>query len=91
MRLPTLRFRGKVMLGFAVVLAITVVGILALGVYPNWFQDVASKGQPRRGISSPLGIVPASARNLPEHADASQCIGLVRVRGGSNDMQVRSI
>jgi NADH-quinone oxidoreductase subunit N len=50
-----------------VVLAITVVGILALGVYPNWFQDVASKGQPRRGMSSPLGIVPASARNLPEH------------------------
>jgi NADH-quinone oxidoreductase subunit N len=30
------------------VLGVTVVGILVLGVYPNWFQDVASKGQPRR-------------------------------------------
>jgi NADH-quinone oxidoreductase subunit N len=30
------------------VLAITVIGILILGVYPNWFQDVASKGLPRR-------------------------------------------
>jgi NADH-quinone oxidoreductase subunit N len=27
-------------------LAITVVGILALGVYPNWMQRVASKGHP---------------------------------------------
>ncbi|HJQ21575.1 MAG TPA: NADH-quinone oxidoreductase subunit N [Gemmatimonadaceae bacterium] len=30
------------------VLAVTVIGILILGVYPNWFQDVASKGLPRR-------------------------------------------
>ena len=29
------------------VLAVTVVGILVLGVYPNWYQSVASKGLPR--------------------------------------------
>ena len=29
------------------VLAVTVIGILALGVYPNWFQAVANKGSPR--------------------------------------------
>jgi NADH-quinone oxidoreductase subunit N len=29
------------------VLAVTVVGILVLGVYPNWFQRVASKGFPQ--------------------------------------------
>src|SRR5206468_1740706 len=40
------------------VLAVTVVGILALGVYPNWFQDIASKGIPR-------GIPPSAAYLRP--------------------------
>ena len=48
-----------------VVLAVTVFGILALGVYPNWFQDVASKGQPRRTLAPPLGIRPASEMLTP--------------------------
>jgi NADH-quinone oxidoreductase subunit N len=54
-----------------VVLAVTVVGILALGVYPNWFQDVASKGQPRRAMAPPLGIRPAS-EVLQPHADRDE-------------------
>jgi NADH-quinone oxidoreductase subunit N len=48
-----------------VVLAVTVVGILVLGVYPNWFQRVASKGWPRRERPSMMGeqpTLPAAAR-----------------------------
>ena len=40
-----------------VVLAVTVVGILVLGVYPNWFQRVASKGLPRRESPARLGTL----------------------------------
>ena len=43
-----------------VVLAVTVVGILVLGVYPNWFQQVASKGAPRRE-SAGIGLSPTAA------------------------------
>ena len=39
-----------------VVLAVTVVGILVLGVYPNWFQSVASKGAPRRESAAMIGL-----------------------------------
>lgn len=38
------------------VLAIAVLGILALGVYPNWMQDVASKGWPRLESASLVGL-----------------------------------
>jgi NADH-quinone oxidoreductase subunit N len=38
------------------VLAVTVLGILALGVYPNWMQDVASKGWPRVEAASLIGM-----------------------------------
>ena len=39
-----------------VVLAVTVAGILILGVYPNWFQSVASKGFPQVEESSIEGF-----------------------------------
>ena len=39
-----------------VVLAVSIVGILVLGVYPNWFQDVASKGHPAIGPASIHGM-----------------------------------
>jgi NADH-quinone oxidoreductase subunit N len=47
-----------------VVLAVTVVAILVLGVYPNWFQEVASKGSPRRENSTMIGLsqTPLSGR-----------------------------
>ena len=45
-----------------VVLAVSVVGILILGVYPNWVQNVASKGAPRRQPLSTLDIRPAPER-----------------------------
>ena len=38
------------------VLVVTVVGILVLGVYPNWMQDVASKGWPRIEGASLIGM-----------------------------------
>jgi len=38
------------------VLAVTVIGILILGVYPNWIQDIASKGAPRRLPPSTVGV-----------------------------------
>ena len=38
------------------VLAVAVLSILALGVYPNWVQDVASKGWPRLEAPSFLGM-----------------------------------
>ena len=38
------------------VLAVTVAGILVLGVYPNWFQRVASKGLPQVEESSIVGF-----------------------------------
>ena len=41
-----------------VVLAVTVVGILILGVYPNWVQSVASKGHPRLEPVSAFGFRP---------------------------------
>ena len=44
-----------------VVLAVTVVGILVLGVYPNWFQQVASKGAPRRESAGMIGLSPTAA------------------------------
>jgi NADH-quinone oxidoreductase subunit N len=37
------------------VLAVTVVGILVLGVYPNWVQRVAAKGRPRVESASMVG------------------------------------
>ena len=45
-----------------VVLAVTVMGILVLGVYPNWIGDVASKGLPRRVAPSAVGVSPAAFR-----------------------------
>lgn len=39
-----------------VVLALTVAGILVLGVYPNWVQRVASKGLPRVESASMVGL-----------------------------------
>jgi NADH:ubiquinone oxidoreductase subunit 2 (subunit N) len=42
------------------VLAVSVVGILILGVYPNWVQNVASKGAPRRLPPASLSISPAN-------------------------------
>ena len=44
-----------------VVFAVTVVGILVLGVYPNWFQQVASKGAPRREGAATIGLSPTAA------------------------------
>ena len=44
------------------VLAVSVVGILILGVYPNWVQNVASKGAPRRLPPASLSISPANDR-----------------------------
>jgi len=44
-----------------VVLAVTVVAILVLGVYPNWFQQVASKGAPRRESAGMIGLSPTAA------------------------------
>ena len=38
------------------VLAVTVAGILVLGVYPNWFQRVAAKGLPQIEESSMVGL-----------------------------------
>lgn len=38
------------------VLALSIVGILVLGVYPNWFQRVASKGYPAIGPGSIQGF-----------------------------------
>lgn len=38
------------------VLAITVMSILALGVYPNWVHRVAIKGLPRVTQASPVGL-----------------------------------
>jgi NADH-quinone oxidoreductase subunit N len=38
------------------VLAITVGGILVLGVYPNWVHRVAAKGLPRVEEASPVGL-----------------------------------
>ncbi|HEY8176745.1 MAG TPA: NADH-quinone oxidoreductase subunit N [Gemmatimonadaceae bacterium] len=43
-----------------VVLAVTVGGILVLGVYPNWIQQVASKGMPRRENPAAVGLSPTS-------------------------------
>jgi NADH-quinone oxidoreductase subunit N len=43
------------------VLAVTVIGILVIGVYPNWFQRVASKGVPRRESISAIGMPPTPA------------------------------
>ena len=43
------------------VLAVTVVGILILGVYPNWVQSIASKGWPR--------VEDASLVRVPETID----------------------
>lgn len=40
-----------------VVLAVTVVGILVLGVYPNWVHRVATKGLPRIENASVVGQV----------------------------------
>jgi len=45
-----------------VVLAVTVVGILILGVYPNWVQAVASKGHPRLEAISAFGVRPIGGR-----------------------------
>jgi NADH-quinone oxidoreductase subunit N len=45
-----------------VVLAVTVGGILVLGVYPNWIQQVASKGMPRRENPAAVGLSPTSER-----------------------------
>jgi NADH-quinone oxidoreductase subunit N len=39
-----------------VVLATTVVGILVLGIYPNWVQRIASKGRPRVESASMVGL-----------------------------------
>jgi len=47
------------------VLAVTVFGILALGVYPNWFQDVASKGAPRGAPSSAAYLRPLERLRPP--------------------------
>src|SRR5688572_10949782 len=46
------------------VLAVTVVGILVLGVYPNWVQRVADAGLPRVERASMLGLfgAPRQAR-----------------------------
>jgi len=44
------------------VLALSVAGILALGVYPNWFQRVAAKGLPRIEGSSAEGFQNALLR-----------------------------
>jgi NADH-quinone oxidoreductase subunit N len=45
-----------------VVLAVTVVGILVLGVYPNFIQQIASKGVPRRANPPAVGLSPMSDR-----------------------------
>jgi NADH-quinone oxidoreductase subunit N len=44
------------------VLAVTVVGILILGVYPNWVQAVANKGHPRLEPISAFGFTPVEIR-----------------------------
>jgi NADH-quinone oxidoreductase subunit N len=44
------------------VLAVTVVGILILGVYPNWVQAVANKGLPRLEAIGGLGLTESAAR-----------------------------
>jgi NADH-quinone oxidoreductase subunit N len=44
------------------VLAISVIGILVLGVYPNWFQRVAAQGLPRIGEASLQAIQQATDR-----------------------------
>jgi hypothetical protein len=38
------------------------VGILILGVYPNWVQSVASKGHPRLEPVSAFGFRPIGGR-----------------------------
>jgi hypothetical protein len=38
------------------VLAITVAGLLVLGVYPNWVHRVTAKGLPRVEAASPVGL-----------------------------------
>ncbi len=45
-----------------VVLAVTVIGILVLGVYPNWVQAVANKGLPRLEAISALEMSGSGAR-----------------------------
>jgi NADH-quinone oxidoreductase subunit N len=44
------------------VLAVTVAGILILGVYPNWVQAVASKGLPRLEAVGGLGLTGPATR-----------------------------
>jgi NADH:ubiquinone oxidoreductase subunit 2 (subunit N) len=39
------------------VLAVTVVTILVLGVYPNWVQRVVSRGLPRVERASAIGLL----------------------------------
>jgi NADH-quinone oxidoreductase subunit N len=45
-----------------VVLAVTVGGILVLGVYPNWIQQIASKGMPHREHPAAVGLSQTSER-----------------------------
>jgi len=47
------------------VLVVTVGGILVLGVYPNWIQDVASKGAPFRQSPAPIRLSTAPGQVGP--------------------------
>ena len=52
------------------VLAITVAGILVIGVYPNWFQRVAAKGLPRRERQAAVGSMRSGPMNAPPQSIA---------------------
>src|SRR5881398_2177389 len=78
MRLPTLRFRGKVMLGFAVVLAITVV---SMGIAYLGFERVSSGVSTYRNSVSEADL----ARNIDRELISYRALARYDVVTGKED------